>query len=57
MMILEQVGRLQLVVIDHIVVAYQREYRLVREILSLALHRLMGRGQQLDRLTTATASG
>ena len=38
MVVLEHVGRLQVLVIDHVVVAHQRERRLVVEVLSLALH-------------------
>src|SRR5260221_12981302 len=56
MVILEHVGRLQVFVIDGVVLAYEGERRLVMEVLPLAPHCLMRFGEQFDRLlTTLTA--
>jgi hypothetical protein len=56
MMVLEHIGRLQVLVIDHIVLAYQDERRFVVEILSLASHLLMRFRQQLHGLAPAVTA-
>jgi hypothetical protein len=54
--ILEHVGRLQIFVIEHIVLSHELERNLLVEVLSLAAHRLMRLGQQRHRLTSACAA-
>ena len=50
MVMLHQVGGLEVLVTDRVVLAYQRQRRLVVEVLSLASHPLMRLGQQGHRL-------
>jgi hypothetical protein len=45
MVILDHVGRLQIFMIDRVIGAYQRQRRLMVEVLSLASHRLMRLGE------------
>jgi hypothetical protein len=55
-MVLHHVGRLQIFVIDRVVLAHQLDRCLMLEILPLAFHRLMRLGQQSHRLTPPIAA-
>ena len=56
MVILDHIGRLQVLVIDHIILAHEGERRLVVKVPPLAAHRLMRFRQQLHGLATACAA-
>src|SRR5260370_15047267 len=51
--VLQQVGRLQVFYIDGVVLPHEGECRFVMEVLPLALHYLMRFSQQFDCLTAA----
>jgi hypothetical protein len=55
-MILEQVGRLQVLIIDRVVLAHQRERRFVVKILPLALHILVRFRQQFHGFAAPVAA-
>jgi hypothetical protein len=55
-MVLDHIGRLQLFVIDHIVLAYKSQRRLMVKVLSLATYFLMCLRQQRNRFPAAVAS-
>src|SRR6516165_5711314 len=52
-MILEHVGRLQVLMIDHVVLTHERERRLVMKILPLTSYFLMRLGEQYHCLAPA----
>src|SRR5262249_41226501 len=55
MVVLEQVGRLQVLEIDRIVLTHELKCRFVLEVLALALHLLMCFGEQFHRLAPPIA--
>jgi hypothetical protein len=55
-MVPEHVGRLQVLVIDRVVLPNQRQRCLVMEVCSLASHLLVRFGEQLDRLAPTVTS-
>jgi hypothetical protein len=56
MAILDQVDRLQILVIDRVVLTHQGERGLVMKVRSLPPHLLMRLGQQCDRFAPAVAA-
>jgi hypothetical protein len=56
MAVLEHIGRLQVLMIDHIVGAHKGKRRLVVKVLPLAAHCLMRLGQQGDCLASTMAA-
>jgi hypothetical protein len=54
--VLERVGRLHILMLEHIVGSHEREGRLLVEVLPLAARLLMGFRQQLHRLPAAVAA-
>jgi hypothetical protein len=56
MVMLEQVGDLQILMIDHIEMAHHMERGFVLEVLPLALHLLMRFGEQFQGLTPTVAA-
>jgi hypothetical protein len=56
LVVLEPIGRLEVFVIDRIVLTHAHERRLVVQVLPLALYLLMRLGEQCHRLTSALAA-
>jgi hypothetical protein len=54
-MVLDHIGRPQILMIDRVVISDERQRRLVLKVLSLATHRLMSFGEERDRLMPAAA--
>jgi hypothetical protein len=55
MVVPDHIGRLQVLMRDHVVLTHQRERRLVVKVLPLAPDLLVRLGQQYDRLAPAIA--